>query len=216
MGSGLFSFIMSLHQLCRLHLRDEDLVRIEHFVDDPQLFPGGDFGFTLYPGDIQIELAELPDLFGTLARMAGIEIHPTALLIETEDASSADDCGRPTAKGCTVQLAPVNEFTPRPFFDPPPRTGYVADIFHKTPLFVHHDEDSALCERVDVRIAAAAGEAEFRIEIIADAGSVDIAKEIHLGSAQEPEIYQPSLGYAEGVVEAGGARSPHLAAGITD
>ncbi len=52
-------------------------------------------------------------------------------------------------------------------------------------------------------IAAAAGQAQFGVEIVADAGGVDIAVLIHFSAAQKTEIDVAALGDAEGVVQAG-------------
>ena len=88
-----------------------------------------------------------------------------------------------------------------PSLHPPAGAGDVADVFHETALLVNHDEYGPPGEGIDVGIPAAAGQAQLGIQVVADAGGVDVAVFIHLGPSQEAQVHHAPLGDAEGVVE---------------
>ena len=199
-----------------LHFGDEDLVGVEDVVDEMQLFAGGRVCFARNPGDIKIELAEVLDLCRCFAGMAGVEVHVTILLIKTEDPRSADYCRRTAAKGCAVEFLTVDPFAARPFFHPPAWAGDVADMLDEAPFFMDHDKHGTLGKRVDVRVTAAAGEAQFGVEIVADTGGVEVAVLINLGTAEKAQVNIAALGDAEGVEQPGGAAGPGFAAGVTN
>jgi len=79
-----------------------------------------------------------------------------------------------------------------------------------------HDKDRTLGERVDVRVAAAAGEAQFRLQVVADAGGVDIAVLVDLRPAEVAEIDIAALGDGKGIEQTGGTRGPGFATGVAD
>src|SRR5450756_312129 len=135
--------------------------------------------------------------------MAGVQVHPAGLLVETEHAGRADHCRWTTPEGGAVQLAAVDPLAARPFLQSPAGARDVADVGGEASLLMEHDEDRPLGERVDVRAAAAARQAEIRIQVVADDGAVDVAVLIHLGSAEIAEVHFAALRDAEGVVQAG-------------
>src|SRR5450756_327161 len=112
--------------------------------------------------------------------MAGVQVHPAGLLVETEHAGRADHCRWTTPEGGAVQLAAVDPFAARPFLQSPAGTRDVADVGAEASLLMDHDEDRPLGERVDVRAAAAAGQAEIRIRVVAADGAVDAVSYTHL------------------------------------
>src|SRR5574337_1272123 len=112
---------VSLHRvfLPLLHLRNEYLLRVEHLMDEAELFPGRGESFAGNATDVKIEMAHLPDLLRGLPRMAGIEVDAARLPVEPEHPGRADHRGGPAAKGGAVKLLPMHELPARPLFNPP-------------------------------------------------------------------------------------------------
>src|SRR5450756_2933783 len=71
--------------------------------------------------------------------MAGVQVHPAGLLVETEHAGRADHCRWTTPEGGAVQLAAVDPLAARPFLQSPAGARDVADVGGEASLLMEHD-----------------------------------------------------------------------------
>jgi hypothetical protein len=86
----------------------------------------------------------------------------------------------------------------------PARRGQVVELLDKLLHAVLHEDDEAAGQRAGVTGAAAAAEADLRMQVVADDGGVHVAVAVYLRGAQEGDGVQAPVGHvAEGFHEAG-------------